>query len=131
SSWLVLGGVQFQPSEFAKVALVIGLAMLLGEVRDGEDGPRNLDVVQALALAAVPMGLILLQPDLGTALVLGVVFLGMVSVSGAPRRWIVGLVLGVVLAAVAAVQFHLLEPYQMARFVAFADPSAGPRGVTY
>src|SRR4029450_2926415 len=69
-SWIVLGpGVQFQPSEFAKVALALTLAVPRGGLRDGERRPGFGGVALALLLAAVPMGLILLQPDLGTMLV--------------------------------------------------------------
>jgi rod shape determining protein RodA len=77
---------QVQPSEFAKVALIVGMAMILGEKRDNEADPRDVDVVLVLALAAVPMALILLQPDFGTAMVLVFTILGVIAVSGAPSR---------------------------------------------
>ena len=68
-SWIVLpAGFQVQPSEFAKVAIVVGMAMLLSETRDGEDAPRDIDVLLALSFCALPMGLIMLQPDLGTTM---------------------------------------------------------------
>lgn len=131
-SWLGLpGGFALQPSEFAKVALVLLLAMLLGEIRDGENNPRDRDVVQALALAAVPTGLILIQPDLGTGLVFGAVVLGMIAISGAPRRWLFGMVAGVAAAAAGLIYFQVLEPYQLARFTAFANPEGAPESVTY
>ena len=67
-SWIVLpAGFQIQPSEFAKLAIVVGMAMLLGEKRDGETRPRDGDVVAVLALCAVPMALVMLQPDFGTS----------------------------------------------------------------
>lgn len=132
SSWLALpGGFQIQPSELAKVALLLMLAMLLGEPRDGGDDPRDRDVAQALLVAIIPMGLIMLQPDLGTGLVFGIVVLGMIGISGAPRRWLIGLVAGVVLAAVGGIYFKVLEPYQLARFTAFANPATAPEAVTY
>ncbi len=82
-SWILLpAGFQVQPSEFAKVALVVGMAVLLAEGRDGEDTPRDADVLLVLALAAVPMGLVMLQPDLGTTLVLVAVVLGVLAVGG-------------------------------------------------
>lgn len=132
SSWLALpGGLQIQPSELAKVGVVLVLAMLLSETRDGEANPRDRDVLQALVLAAVPMGLILMQPDLGTSLVFGVMVLGIIAVSGAPRRWLFGIVAAVGGTAAAVIHFRLLEPYQMARFTAFVNPSAAPEAVTY
>ena len=122
-SWIEVGaGFQIQPSEFAKVALVVGMAMILGEKRDGEDDPRDSDVVLVLALAAVPMGLIMLQPDLGTMMVFVFTILGVLAVSGAPARWIAGLVILGVSAGWAILHYNLLQDYQVARFTAFTNP---------
>jgi rod shape determining protein RodA len=131
-SWIVLGGgFQVQPSELAKVALVVGMAMLLAEKRDVEEGPRSGDVLLVLALAAVPMALVMLQPDLGTVLVLVFIVLGVLALSGAPARWIVGLITAGALVCVAAVQLGVLDEYQVDRFAAFANPALDPQGVGY
>jgi len=130
-SWIVVGGLSIQPSEFAKVALVVGAAMLLAEKRDAEDTPRDIDVLLMLALAAPPTALVLLQPDVGTVMVLGAITFGMIAVSGAPRRWLLGLLLAVVLGGVAVAQLGLLEQHQLDRFAAFANPELDPRGVGY
>jgi rod shape determining protein RodA len=131
-SWIVLpAGFSIQPSELAKVALVVGMAVLLSEKRDAEDTPRDVDVVVTLGFAAVPLGLVLLQPDLGTALVVSATVLGVVAISGAPLRWLVGLVSGAALLAVVAVQAGLLQGYQLDRLRAFYDPTADPKGVGY
>jgi rod shape determining protein RodA len=131
-SWITVGGgFQLQPSEFAKVGLVVLLAMILGEPRDGEIGPGRRDIFLALALAALPAGLVMLQPDLGTTLVFGTVIIGMLAVSGAPKRWVLGLLGGAVTGALAVWRLHLLKPYQINRFTAFADPSRDPRGAGY
>jgi rod shape determining protein RodA len=131
-SWIVLpAGFSVQPSEFAKVAIVVGMSMLLAEKRDAEDEPRDVDVLLALAFAGVPLALVLLQPDLGTALVVSALVLGIVAVSGAPIRWVVGMVGGAVLFAVVAVQVGVLKDYQLDRFRAFYDPSADPKGAGY
>ncbi|MGP4029767.1 rod shape-determining protein RodA [Actinomadura sp. 3N407] len=131
-SWIVLGGgFQVQPSEFAKVGLVVLLAMILGEPRDGEIGPGVRDVLLALMLAGLPAVLIILQPDLGTTLVFIAVMIGMLAISGVQKRWLVGLV-GAGGATVAAVWvFGLLEDYQIDRFTAFLNPDADPRGAGY
>ena len=131
-SWIVLpAGFSIQPSEMAKVALVVGMSMLLAEKRDAEAEPRDTDVVLALAFASVPLALVMLQPDLGTALVISALVLGLVAVSGAPIRWVVGLVLGALLVAVVAVQTGMLKDYQIARFTSFYDPTADPKGTGY
>ncbi|WP_106399993.1 rod shape-determining protein RodA [Actinocorallia populi] len=131
-SWIVIGGgFQVQPSEFAKVGLVVLLAMILGEPRDGEVGPGRKDILTALVLAGVPAALIMLQPDLGTTMVLGAILMGMLVISGVAKRWTIGLVLAGVGTAVAAVALGLLEDYQIARFTAFVDPTADPRGAGY
>lgn len=131
-SWIVIGGgFQVQPSEFAKVGLVVLLAMILGEPRDGEIGPGRRDVLLALALAGVPGLLIMLQPDLGTTLVFIAVVLGMLAICGAQKRWLLGLVGGGAAAAAAVWFFGLLEAYQIDRFTAFINPEADPRGAGY
>jgi rod shape-determining protein RodA len=131
-SWIVIGGgFQVQPSEFAKVGLVVLLAMILGEPRDGEIGPGRRDVLLALVLAGVPGVLIMLQPDLGTTLVFIAVVLGMLAISGAQKRWLVGLVGGGAAAAFAVWFFGLLKDYQIDRFTAFMNPEADPRGAGY
>ncbi len=129
-SWIVLGGgFQLQPAEFAKIALVVGMAVLLSEQHDGP--PTSREVLLVLSLAAVPMALVLLQPDLGTVLVLVVIVLGSLAISGASAGWLVGLVLAGALVSVGAVQLGVLDDYQLDRFAAFADPTLDPRGVGY
>ncbi len=131
-SWIVLpAGFSVQPSEFAKVALVVALALLLAEKRDVDDTPRHVDVALALLVAAVPMALIMLQPDLGSVLVLAALVLGVVMVSGAPSRWVVGLLLVGAVGVGVSLTTDFLDSYQKDRLTAFANPSADPRGIGY
>ncbi|MFE3453754.1 rod shape-determining protein RodA [Nonomuraea sp. NPDC059194] len=131
-SWIMLGGgFAIQPSEFAKVGLILMLAMLLAQPAEGTDRPRGLDVVFALLLSAGTMGLVMLQPDLGTTLVLAVIAAAALVIAGVQKRWIILLALSVVAGGVCVWVFELLEPYQVARFTAFLDPSVDPRGVGY
>ena len=131
-SWIVLpAGFQIQPSEFAKVAIVVGGAMLLGEKRDGEDEPRFSDICQMLLLVALPVGLIMLQPDLGTVMVVVFILFGMLAVSNVGARWLVGLLLTGILGAALIIQVGLLKDYQINRFKAFANPTVGTRDVSY
>jgi rod shape determining protein RodA len=99
-SWIQLGGMSIQPAEFAKLAVVIGMALLVAERTEGSlrtmarGEVGSLDVLAMLAIAAVPSALILLQPDLGTMLVLCATVFGVVAVSGARRTWLLGLFAG-------------------------------------
>ena len=131
-SWIVLpAGFSVQPSEFAKVGLVLAMAMLLSEKRDAEDNPRDVDVMLALGLAAPPALLVLMQPDLGTLMVLAVLVFGVIAVSGAPRRWLVGLLAALVVVSVLVVRLHVLKQYQLNRFLAFLDPTRDPQGAGF
>jgi rod shape determining protein RodA len=133
-SWLMVGGMSIQPAEFAKLAVVIGMALLVAERTEGswkQREVRHLDVLGMLLIAAVPAVLILLQPDLGTMLVLAATVFGVVAISGAPRRWLVALTGGAVGAAVLAVQAGVLKDYQVDRFMAFTNPGLDPRGAGY
>ena len=85
----------------------------------------------AWVLAAVPIGLIMLQPDLGSALVLGVLTIGVVATSGASWRWTAAAVAGATVAVMAALAVPLLDPYQVNRLLAFRDPSLDPEGIGY
>ncbi|MGN6130160.1 MAG: rod shape-determining protein RodA [Nocardioidaceae bacterium] len=133
-SWIMVGGMSVQPAEFAKLAVVIGMALLVAERTEGSLRTRevgSLDVLGMLVIAGVPAALILLQPDLGTMLVLSATVFGVIAVSGAGRGWLVGLAAGAVGAAVAAVQLGVLKSYQVDRFLAFLDPTLDPRGAGY
>ncbi|WP_328995858.1 rod shape-determining protein RodA [Kribbella sp. NBC_01245] len=132
-SWIHLPGLSIQPSEFAKLAVIVGMALLIaekGETNHREEA-RTIDLAQSLVVAAIPVALVVLQPDLGTVMVLGALVFGIIAVSGVSKRWLVGLVLVATTTAVLAIQFHVLKDYQLARFAAFADPSQDPRGIGY
>jgi rod shape determining protein RodA len=136
-SWIQLGGMSVQPAEFAKLAVVIGMALLVAERTEGTLSTTSrwevgaVEVAGMLAIAAVPAMLILLQPDLGTMLVLSATVFGVIAVSGAGRTWLLALFAGAVTAATLAVQLHVLKAYQLDRFMAFTNPDLDPRGAGY
>ncbi len=115
------GPFQLQPSEFAKVALIVCLAAYVSSLRGEIDGRRMLSIV---GLAGVPMGMIYLQPDLGTSLVFGAILLGMLLVSGAKARHLVALLVIAVIAVVAVVNLGVLKDYQYQRLTSFLEPEA-------
>lgn len=132
-SWLQLGGMSIQPAEFAKLAVVIGMALLVAERAEGRrrHDVNWVDVAGMLVIAAIPAALIMMQPDLGTMLVLSATVFGVIAASGASRRWLVLLLAAGVSAGVAAVSAGLLKQYQVDRFLAFTNPDLDPRGAGY
>ncbi len=131
-SWILLpGGFSVQPSEFAKVALCLGLAIILGERIDRQVQPGRRDLLAAVVVAGVPIGLVMLQPDLGSALVLGALAFGVVAVAGTPKRYLAGAVALVAAAVVVALTSPVLSDYQRDRLTAFANPQADPQGIGY
>ncbi len=131
-SWIQLpGGFSLQPAEFAKVALCLGLAIVLGEALDRHRRPSDLRVLFAWVLIGIPIALVMLQPDLGSALVLLALGLGTIALGGARLRWIVGAVAAGVIAVVAAMTTPVLSGYQRDRIAVFLNPSLDPAGIGY
>jgi rod shape determining protein RodA len=126
-AWIQLpAGFTLQPSEFAKIALVLGMAMILAETRQRGFEPENRQVIISLALAALPLGLIMLQPDLGTAIVISVTVLGVLAVSGVSFRWMVGLLSVGLVVIIAVLSLGFLDEYQINRLIVFLDPAIDP-----
>lgn len=115
-------GLTIQPSEFAKVSVVLMMAALLSERRDREEEPSAQDVMLALLVAAIPTAIILVQNDTGTVLILAAISLSTIAVAGVRTRWLVGLIGGAVLGVLAALQFGLLQEYQVDRLTSFINP---------
>jgi rod shape determining protein RodA len=131
-AWIFLpGGFSLQPSEFAKIAIILGMAMILSEKRDAENEPRDIDVLFALGVAAIPIALIMLQPDLGTVMVIACVVFGIIAVSGAKARWLAGILATGVLVGFVAIQVGILKQYQLDRLTAFTNPTANTRDIGY
>jgi rod shape determining protein RodA len=129
-AWFQLGGYQFQPSEYAKLALLVILAGYLARP-PGPDGFGLRRLGGALALGAGLVGLVCLQPDVGTAMVLVVVAAGMFLVAGARARHLVALCLMGAVAAGLMARFGALEQYQLDRLGAFVDREGSSPGAAY
>jgi len=131
-AWIRLpAGLQIQPAEIAKISIIIGIAMLLSERTHNNDAPSHQDVLKALGVAAIPILLILAQPDMGTVLIISASVVTMLAVSGAPTRWIVGLILLALIGGFVAVKAGVISDYQVKRLQSFVDPNADSQGAGY
>ena len=127
-AWFQVAGFQLQPAEFAKFVLVVALASVLGAHRGS---PEPGVVVRCLVGVAVPIGLILLQPDLGTAVVLGIMAYVVLAVSGVHWRMLLVLALLAITGGVAVVQLGVLQQYQVDRLTSFLNPSTDTESAGY
>jgi len=125
------GGFQIQPAELAKIAIIVGISMILAEKHDKDANPTDKDVMKALAIAAVPILLILRQPDLGTVVIISAAILTIIATSGAPTRWVVGLLVLAVIGGFTAIKTGVVSEYQVSRLQSFVDPSADPQATGY
>ncbi|MFF8290668.1 rod shape-determining protein RodA [Streptomyces sp. NPDC016309] len=133
-AWIVIGGgFSLQPSEFVKITIILGMAMLLAAKVDAGDQvhPDHRTVAKSLGLAVVPMAIVMLMPDLGSVMVMVVIVLGVLLASGASNRWIFGLIGAGVIGAVLVAALGVLDQYQINRFAAFANPELDPAGAGY
>ncbi len=127
-AWVELPlGFTVQPSEFAKLALICALASTLA-VGDRSGLVPDRVVVRALALAGIPVVIVLIGNDTGTAMIMTGIVAVVMLVAGVSWRWLVGLAAAAVAVAVAAVGLGLLADYQMQRLMSFLDPTADPYG---
>lgn len=127
--WFQLpGGFQIQPSEFAKILLIIALAGYLTQHRGDMDVKR---LAVTMGLAAVPLGLVMLQPDLGTAIVMTVIVVAMIAVAGVKGKHLAVIALIALVGIVGVVQAGVLKQYQVDRLTSFIDQSKDKSGATY
>lgn len=131
-AWIGLPfGFQLQPAELAKISIIVGMSMILSERSHDSDAAQDKDVLQSLVVAAIPVLLILKQPDMGTIFIIGIAVVTIIAVSGAPMRWVVGLILLAVIGSFAAVKVGVINDYQVKRLQAFVDPNADSQGSGY
>jgi len=128
-SWIPLpGGFQIEPSEYAKIGLIMMIALIFGAEgeRSGRPGTRSLAL--AVACTVPVLGLVLAEPDLGVAVIILVISAGMIALSGVRLRWLALLAAVGALGVVAVLKLHMLKAYQVGRLTSFLHPSANPTG---
>jgi len=128
-AWFQLpGGFQLQPSELAKFAIIVAVAGYCNEHR-GEMDPRQLALT--IGLAAVPLGLVALQPDLGTGMVIAVIVVGLLALAGVSGRQLAILGLLALTGVWAVINLGMLAEYQQDRLTAVFDSGSDPEGSGY
>lgn len=126
--WIDLGVLQFQPSEVAKIAVVLMLASVLALA----SMPLAWQTVaRVLVIVAVPAGLIFLQPDLGTMLVFAFVMLVMLFAGGSTLRQLGFIALATIIGTVGLFQLNLIKDYQVTRLTAFINPEGATLDAVY
>jgi rod shape determining protein RodA len=126
-SWFTFGDISFQPSEIAKVSVILVLARYLSEIRSSYLQHRHLFALGGLTL--LPTILITLQGDLGTALMYLPILLGVVIVGGLKMRFLIGML--IITLCAAPVGWFLLKDYQKERILVTLDPGRDPQGIGY
>jgi rod shape determining protein RodA len=122
--WIQVGGITIQPSEVAKISLVIILA---DDIARNEERMQSWSgVLRTLFLAAIPAVVILREPDLSTAILTMVLWAAMAFAAGLPTRYIIVLGGAAIVLPFIALAFNLLEPYQLNRLALFIMPDADP-----
>lgn len=126
--WFQLGPIQVQPSEFAPIGVMFGIAAYLA----GRDGPRTWrEVATVLALGGVPALLVVKQPDLGTGIVVGIVTMVLLVMGGATGRQLLVILVAGVLGVIAVVHLGLLKHYQLERLLSFVNPQSATQTYGY
>ncbi len=125
--WFAIGNFTFQPSEFIKISFILVLASILGSNRVNLEDARSF--VLPLIILAVPFVLVVVQPDLGTALLLIPIFFAMMYAAGARVKHLIILILS----GLATMPFlwHFLRDYQKQRLLVFLNPNVDPLGAGY
>lgn len=127
--WINLGFMNLQPSELMKIAVIMALARYYHDLVKGSVRQYR-RLIWPFVIMGAPMGLVMLQPDLGTALMIGMGGIAVMFLAGVPVRLFVG---GIILmsAIIPLSYMYVLKPYQQKRVDTFLDPSQDPMGAGY
>ena len=127
-SWLDLGFVSIQPSEFLKIAFILTFSLHLSKVKDDINDPRTL--IPVLIHGVVPVGMVLMQKDAGVALIVVCIMVAMLFAAGIAGRYI-AMAAGALVVALPVLWFGIMSEYQKLRILVLFDPEHDPLGITY
>jgi rod shape determining protein RodA len=131
-SWIDLpAGFQIEPSEYAKLSIILISAMILGELANGQTRPRLRAVALTVGISGIPLLLVIAEPDLGVTMLMVALLVGMIALSGIRLRWLAAMTVVGVVGILAVIKMHLLKSYQSSRLTSFLNPNADPRGTGY
>ncbi len=130
TSWFNFGGISLQPSEFAKIALILGLGKLLQKAKEKEKINSIWTLFLLMIFILVPIGLVIMQPDYGTAMVMLVIAGFMLFVAGLDYRYVLAAIILVVVGVPLAYEY-VLPAHAKARIDVFLDPQLDPQGAGY
>ncbi len=117
--WFALGPLQLQPSEFAALVLIVAIATYCTR---RPEGLSIRDLVRLVLMSALPILLVIKQPDLGTGIVMSVILMVMLAVAGMPGRYLLLLLVGAAAVVFVAINLGLLKQYQIQRLTSFISP---------
>jgi rod shape determining protein RodA len=117
--WFSIAGFQITPSEFAKLAVIVMLAAVISELRSPI--PTVADLIRLLGLAAAPLLLVFIQPDIGTSIAIAAIVVGVLVVAGTRAKHLVILSVSGLVMIFLAFQLGVIQEYQLARITAFLD----------
>jgi len=128
NSWIALGPLSFQPSEFAKITFIIMGSIFLERIQEKNKVTKN--IIKLIIYSVIPIGLILLEPDAGTAIVYMFIFAVMVFICGIPYKYIIGAAAAFVVST-PFIWFFGLKQYQKERILAFLFPGSDTSDTTH
>ena len=123
------GGLQISPSEFAKIGLIVILSAMLSELRTPV--PMLSDVVRVLMVAGLTMGLVFINVEIGTTIVLTAITVGILVVAGTRAKHLIALAAGAIILIVLAFQLNVIKSYQVDRLTAFFDSGNAAEDARY
>ena len=130
TSWFNFGGISLQPSEFSKIALILGLGKMIQKAKEKEKINSIWTLILLMLFIFIPIGLVIMQPDYGTAMVMLVIAGFMIFVAGLDYRYVLAAIILVVVGVPLAYEY-VLPAHAKARIDVFLDPQLDPQGAGY